>query len=85
MGEFCFINSYLFVTINAMVSYIDRLVVAKLLEENELVETLKYVNNMLKHNPHFVRIVKPNGDMSFPECFENEIIYSEVTLFGTIA
>lgn len=80
MGEFRFINAYLSATINAMVSYIERLIETKQLEETELIEALKYANNLQKHNPQLIRMVKSIGGMSFPICFEDKIILSQISI-----
>lgn len=80
IGEFCFINAYLSATINAMVAYIERLVDTKQLDETELVEALKFANNLQKHNPQLIRMAKSTGGMSFPICFENEIIFPQISI-----
>ncbi|MDP4118948.1 MAG: hypothetical protein Q8873_07140 [Bacillota bacterium] len=80
MGDFSFINAYLSATLNAMVSYIDRLVKVTQLEESELVEALKFANNLQKHKPELIQIAKSTGGMAFPICFENEVIISEISV-----
>ena len=51
MGELKYINAYLAATINAIVSYIDKLIEVDRLQENDVVQALKFVNNLHKHNP----------------------------------
>jgi len=62
------------------VAYIDRLIKTKQLEETELVLALKFANNLQKHNPQLIRIARSIGGNNFPECYENEIIYSETSI-----
>ena len=80
MGEFSFINAYMSATINAMVAYIERLVKVEGLEETELVEALKFANNLQKHNPQLIRMSKSTGGMSFPICFEDEITIPQISV-----
>lgn len=71
MGEFSFINAYLSATLNAVVAYIDRLIEAGRMQENDVVEALKFANNLQKHNPRLIRIVKSTGGFEFPFCIED--------------
>lgn len=73
MGEYQFINAYLSATLNAIMAYIDRLLSTGQLEETEIIEALKYANNLQKHNPQLIKMAKSIGGFSFPICFENEI------------
>lgn len=73
MGELKYINAYLSATINAIVSYIDKLIEVDRLQENDVVEALKFINNLHKHNPHFVSVTKRVGGFSFPMSFPLEI------------
>lgn len=73
MGELKYINAYLAATINAIVSYIDKLIEVDRLQENDVVQALKFVNNLHKHNPHFVSVTKRVGGLSFPMSFPLEI------------
>ena len=72
MGEFSFINAYLSATLNAVVSYIERLIEAGRMQELDVVEALKFANNLQKHNPQLIRIFKPNGGFEFPFCIEED-------------
>lgn len=73
MGDLKYINAYLAATINAIVSYVDKLVEIKRLKENDVIEALKFVNNLYKHNPNFVSATKRIGGFSFPMSFPLEI------------
>lgn len=82
MGDLKYINAYLAATINAIVSYVDKLIEIKRLQENDVIEALKFVNNLHIHNPNFVSVTKRIGGFSFPmsfplemECFN--IVWSE--------
>jgi len=50
MGEFSFINAYLSATLNTVVAYIDWLIEVKRMLENDIVEALKFANNLQNHN-----------------------------------
>lgn len=71
-GEFSFINAYLSATLNAVISYIERLIEAGRMQELDVVEALKFANNLQKHNPQLIRIFKPNGGFEFPFCIEED-------------
>lgn len=82
MGELKYINAYLSATIHAIVCYIDKLIEVGRMEETEVVQALKYVNNLQKHNPNFVSITKRTGGfvfpMSFPfSCEMYDVVWSE--------
>ena len=79
-GEFSFINAYLSATLNAVVSYIDRLIEVKRMLENDMVEALKFANNLQKHNPQLIRMVKSNGGFEFPFCIEDEFEFIEISI-----
>lgn len=69
MGEFSYINAYLSATLNAIVSYVERLIQIGRAEETEVVEALKFANNLQKHNPALVRMSRSMGGIEFPVCF----------------
>lgn len=69
MGELKYINAYLSATVHAIVCYIDKLIEVGRMEETEVVQALKYVNNLQKHNPNFVSITKRTGGFVFPMSF----------------
>lgn len=69
LGELKYINAYLSATIHAMVCYIDKLIEVGRMEESRIVQALKYVNNLQKHNPNFVSITKRTGGFIFPISF----------------
>lgn len=72
IGEFSFINAYLSATLNAVVAYIDRLIEVKRMLEDDIVEALKFANNLQKHNPQLIRMIKSNGGFEFPFCIEED-------------
>lgn len=80
MGEYQFINAYLSATLNAIMAYIDRLLSTGQLEETEIIQALKYANNLQKHNPQLIKMAKSIGGFSFPICCENEIEIPEINI-----
>ena len=82
MGELKYINAYLSATIHAIVCYIDKLIEVGRMEETKVVQSLKYVNNLQKHNPNFVSIAKRTGGFIFPisfpfSCELYDVVWSE--------
>lgn len=67
------VNAYLCATINAVVSYIERLIEADRMQETDFVKALKFANNLQKHNAQLVRIPRVTGGIEFPICLENDI------------
>ena len=65
-----YINAYLGATLNAIISYIDRLIEVGRLENNEKIRALKFANNLQKHNPQLISISKPIGGFTFPFSLE---------------
>lgn len=72
MGEFRYINAYLCAAINAIVAYIDRLIEVGHMEESEIVQAIKYANNLQKHNPQLIRMSRSIGGFEFPICFTED-------------
>ena len=82
LGELKYINAYLSATVHAVICYIDKLIEVGRMEESKVVEALKYVNNLQKHNPNFVSIAKRSGGFVFPvscpfSCESFDIVWSE--------
>jgi hypothetical protein len=48
--------------------------------ENDMVEALKFANNLQKHNPQLIRMVKSNGGFEFPFCIEDEFEFIEISI-----
>lgn len=86
-GEFCYINAYLSATLNAVISYVDRLIKIGRITETEIIEALKFANNLQKHNPGLISISKSRGGIEFPIAFEDgfEILEIEVVWDDCIA
>lgn len=80
MGEFRYINAYLGATLNALISYIDRLIEVGRLEETETVQALKFANNLQKHNPQLICMSRSIGGMMFPTFFEEEFTIPEIQI-----
>ena len=78
MGELKYINAYLASTINAIVSYIDKLIEVDRMQENDVVQALEFVNNLHKHNPNFVSVTKRVGGLSFPMSFPLEFEWCDI-------
>ena len=52
------------------------------MEETEVAQALKYVNNLQKHNPNFISVTKRTGGLDFPmsfpfSCEPYDIVWSE--------
>ena len=82
MGELKYINAYLSATVHAIVCYIDKLIEVGRMEETEVVQALKYVSNLQKHNPNFISVTKRTGGLDFPmsfpfSCEPYDIVWSE--------
>ena len=80
MGEFRYINAYLGATLNALVSYIDRLIEVGRLSETDTVQALKFANNLQKHNPQLICMSRAIGGLMFPMYFEEEFSIPEIQL-----
>lgn len=71
-GEFRYIDAYLSATTNAIVSYIECLQIANRIKETEIIEALKFTNNLQKHNERLVTLERSIGGFTFPFCFPEE-------------
>ena len=80
IGEFRYVNAYLGATLNALVSYIDRLIEVGRFSETDIVQALKFANNLQKHNPQLICMSKAIGGLTFPMCFEEEFSIPEIQL-----
>lgn len=69
MGDLQYINAYLSATLNAIIAYVDRLIDVGRMKETEMVQALKFANNLQKHNPNFISISKQIGGLEFPMHF----------------
>lgn len=63
-GEFKYIEAYLAATIHSIMDYAERY-----MENDDIINACRYVNNILKHNPNFVTHKKITGGMEFPISF----------------
>ena len=80
MGELKYVNAYLCATINSIVAYVERLIKAQRLEEDDIVQALKYVNNLQKHNPQLVSVPKAVGGFCFPLVFTDSFRIPEINI-----
>lgn len=65
LGDLRKINAYLNATLNAMISYIERLIQCGEWENDETVKALKYANNIQKHNVCLVELARVVGGMVY--------------------
>lgn len=63
-GDYQYIEAYLAATIHSIMDYAERY-----MENDDIVNACRYVNNILKHNPNFVTHKKITGGMEFPISF----------------
>ena len=65
--EIRYINAYLSATLNAIISYVERLIKVGCMSETETVLALKFANNLQKHEAQLISISKPEGGFSIPK------------------
>ena len=78
MGDVRYINAYLSATLNAIISYMERLISVGRLSETETVQALKFANNLQKHNPQLISVSKPVQGFTLPFCLKDGFSLSEV-------
>ena len=71
-GEVRYINAYLSATLNAIISYVDRLMEVGRMKNNERIRALKFANNLQKHQAQLICLSKTIGGFTFPFCIEGE-------------
>ena len=71
-GEVSYINAYLSATLNAIISYVDRLMEVGRMKNNERIQALKFANNLQKHQVQLICLSKTIGGFTFPFCIEGE-------------
>lgn len=68
--EIRYINAYLSATLNAIISYVERLIKVGCMSETETVLALKFANNLQKHEAQLISISKPEGGFTLPFSLE---------------
>lgn len=80
--EIRYINAYLSATLNAIISYVDRLMEVGRMKNNERIRALKFANNLQKHQAQLICLSKTIGGFTFPFCIEGEFEIPKIELFG---
>lgn len=68
-GDLRYINAYLNATLGAIAAYFDTTLKLNFMDrtsEPEVIQAIKYANNMIKHDEEIVTHVEPAGGISFP-------------------
>lgn len=90
-GDCRYINAYLAATLNAIASYLERLIETeeiqlrvcsnvKRKEEPEAVKAIKCANNLLKHNSLVIKLVHGRGGITFPIEFNGQFSIPEIAV-----